>query len=71
MIGVLCLVWVFYYRNYVLVKSRAKLNILNAKEIIQDHEESSVIPSANASNNVPWMEILNKPSFWLVFFRGN
>ncbi|CAF0804037.1 unnamed protein product [Brachionus calyciflorus] len=62
MIGIMCLVWAIYYRNYVLLKSRAKLNILNAKESILNSEDP-ILPSQN-SNNVPWRDLLTKPSFW-------
>lgn len=62
MVGIMCLCWVFYYRNYVLIKSRAKLNILNAKESLLSSEEQSF--SSQNSNNVPWKDILTKPSFW-------
>ena len=70
MVGVLCLIWVFYYRNYVLAKTRANLNILNAKDSILNADEPLQLNPANLSslpnthNSVPWKDILNQPSFW-------
>ncbi len=75
MIGVLCLLWVYYYKNYVLIKSRAKLNMLNAKDALLDDgsSNSSSNPSTpatsaspNTSASVPWVELLTKPSFWAL-----
>jgi ACS family sodium-dependent inorganic phosphate cotransporter-like MFS transporter 9 len=69
MVGTLSLCWVYYYRYFVLNKSRAKLSILTAKDIIINGDES-VPPNFNAltkdsiSSSVPWKEILSKPSFW-------
>jgi hypothetical protein len=82
MIGFLVLIWVFYFRYYVLSKSRFKVNMLNAKdELLATSSSSSSLlstskdePLSNGSslssssqsthNNVPWMDILNKSSFW-------
>lgn len=69
MIGILTLVWVYYFRTYVLNKSRARIHILSAKDaeaklgdpIIGLNQSSS---ASNSSSSVPWMEFLNKPSFW-------
>lgn len=72
MIGFLCLFWVYYYKNYVLIKSRTRLNILNAKDALLDEHltitsgSSSVAPPLSSNSSVPWMEILTKPSFWAL-----
>ena len=64
------LVWVYYFRNYVLIKSRAKLNLLSAKDDPVNSSDgisislNSTNSSANSPSSVPWMEILNKPCFW-------
>lgn len=63
LIGILTLCWVFYFRNYVLIKSRTKLNILNAKDglpLVKD--ETSFVPQPQMA--VPWKDLLTKPSFW-------
>jgi ACS family sodium-dependent inorganic phosphate cotransporter-like MFS transporter 9 len=75
LIGVMSLLWVLFFRNNVVLKSRAKLNMLNAKESMLNPEDPGILlnpsniaaganslPSSN--NSVPWMEILNKPAFW-------
>lgn len=78
LIGLLSLVWVVYFRNYVLLWSRVKLNMLNAKEAIIVNPEdplqlnptllnvSSLSPLPNPNSSVPWREILTKPAFWFV-----
>lgn len=62
LIGIMCLCWVIYYRNYVLLKSRVHLNILNAKETVLNQEDPT--NTSSQSNGVPWKDILSKPSFW-------
>ena len=62
------LVWAYYYKNICMLRSRAKLNILNAKDTLTPEEAVNlpqpVTPASPVSNSVPWMEILNKPAFW-------
>lgn len=74
LIGILSLVWVFYYRNNVLLWSRAKMSLLNAKDSVINPEDPlqlnptmlnpNLSPLPSSASKVPWMEILNKPSFW-------
>jgi MFS transporter, ACS family, solute carrier family 17 (sodium-dependent inorganic phosphate cotransporter), member 9 len=72
MIGILTLCWVYYFRTYVMNKSRLRLmskdgEIKSNDSIIGlNHATASLTSSASSSNsnNVPWMEFLNKPSFW-------
>jgi hypothetical protein len=77
LIGIMSLAWVLYFRNNVVLKSRARLNMLNAKESILNPEDplqlnpgallgTNLSPLPPNSNSVPWMDILNKPAFWLV-----
>ena len=72
MIGVLTLAWVYYYRNYVLLRSRAKQTILNAKDdeplLLNPSNLNATPPSPSPTMSVPWMEILNKLSFWSLIF---
>ena len=72
MIGVLTLAWVYYYRNYVLLRSRAKQTILNAKDdeplLLNPSNLNVTLPSPSPTMSVPWMEILNKLSFWSLIF---
>jgi ACS family sodium-dependent inorganic phosphate cotransporter-like MFS transporter 9 len=56
MVGVLTLLWVYYFRNYVMVRHN-----LDEKEKEKDMLAKDL--SAQTSS-VPWREILNKPSFW-------
>lgn len=65
MIGVLCLAWVYYYKNYVLTKSRTIMNMQIAKDAL-DEQQTSLLTSSVNSNSVPWMGILTKPSFWAL-----
>jgi hypothetical protein len=62
------IVWAYYYKNIALLRTRTKLNIINAKDTLTPEETINlpppVAPSPPASNAVPWMEILNKPAFW-------
>ena len=75
MVGVCCMIWVYYYRNYVMIISRAKLSILNAKDAIINSDSELLLnatnlaatsSAANPNNTVPWSEIMTKLSFWLV-----
>lgn len=69
MIGILTLCWVYYFRTYVLNKSRSRVNIITAKDGENKLGEPIIGLGMNqltsaTNNSVPWMEFLNKPSFW-------
>lgn len=68
MIGILTLVWVYYYKTFVLNKSRARISILAGRDtestILGSGLNQSTTSASNSHNSVPWMEFLNKPSFW-------
>ena len=74
MIGILTLCWLYYFRTYVLNKSRSRINILTAKDGetklgepiigLGMSQPTTNSTSSNNNNSVPWMEFLNKPSFW-------
>jgi len=62
--GLASLVWVYYFRNYVLIKSRTKLSILSAKDALYSSDDSLPTASSSSISSVPWMELIKNPSFW-------
>jgi len=58
MIGILTLLWVYYFRNYIMV----------THNLVEKEREKDIfakdLSAGNSVNSVPWREILNKPSFW-------
>lgn len=54
MVGVLSLLWAYYFRTNVMLKS---------SPMEQKEKEKDIITS-QLQTNVPWKEILSKPSFW-------
>ena len=67
MVGVLTLLWVYYFRNFVLIKSRSNMQLIASKEDLLDKVKDDLLGKDSNSPNsssVPWREILNKSSFW-------
>jgi ACS family sodium-dependent inorganic phosphate cotransporter-like MFS transporter 9 len=53
LIGVLTLVWVYYFKNFAIIKTRAKLNILNSKEALLTNSNGSLDDGNSTTVNLP------------------
>lgn len=65
LIGILSLVWVWFFYRYVVKIYKKRIHSLSNKN---DFNTDVVISSATApvssSVGVPWLELLSKPAFW-------
>lgn len=58
MVGILSLLWCYYFRNHVMSKNSLENEIEKKKDMFAKDINLS------SQSSVPWGEILTKPSFW-------
>lgn len=70
MVGLMCLAWTYYYRNYVVLKSRANLSLFNTRDGHPRGDDESSREMAkekvNPDESVPWNFLLRQTPFWAV-----